>query len=642
MQVPAVEPWPTRALSSDSNVPVLVIRDGCVQESNTAARRLLGDACAPGASVDALFGAGASECLGTLIRSGPSAAPLVTTGPSLECRFHVLPTEGGAILVADRAAARTADVIQPKGDPETERAGVAQPTPASSVSEALAELSRMDVTAVLQAFALQARAVTQADYVALGIGTDPARSFDPWVYVGMPSAAVDALGRHPRPVGLLGAVARGGQTVRCADIRTDPRRAGLPAHHPEMASFVGVPIRHGARSVGNIYVANKPGGREFSEVDEQVMCMLATSAGVAIDAAVSYVAERRRGEWLHNVIDQMPIGVLVYDERCQLRAVNQACKALRCEMKLTDQYGNASFALEHPGGAVLEPDEHPVARAFERNETVVGEELELVDAEGRKIPVIVSALPVRTASGQCCGVTTTIENISDRRRQERMRNEWSAMIAHDVRQPVSALAMAADLLMQLHAADPTDRERKLIERVRRASSQLARMIEDLSDASLLESKRLSLHRDRVDMGALVESIVESPGAPAIRARLDVALEAWVDEDRIRQVLANLLSNAEKYGSPGAPIELTVSSHDDEIEVVVTNEGPGIPSDRLPLVFDRFERGCETGTPGLGLGLYITKGIVEAHGGRVWAESTPGQTTSFHVVLPKHGDDRVVH
>jgi signal transduction histidine kinase len=106
--------------------------------------------------------------------------------------------------------------------------------------------------------------------------------------------------------------------------------------------------------------------------------------------------------------------------------------------------------------------------------------------------------------------------------------------------------------------------------------------------------------------------------------------------RIEQVLANLLSNAAKYGDAHAPIQLRIDRITTEVQIAVTNRGKGIAADELPRLFDRFARSpaaAGSGVPGLGLGLYITKEIVEAHGGRIWAESEPGKRTTFHVVLP---------
>jgi signal transduction histidine kinase len=118
---------------------------------------------------------------------------------------------------------------------------------------------------------------------------------------------------------------------------------------------------------------------------------------------------------------------------------------------------------------------------------------------------------------------------------------------------------------------------------------------------------------------------------------------WIDPDRIHQVLDNLISNAEKYGRPGTEIRIECLDRGELLEVVVTNHGPGIPADELPQLFSRFGRTRDARadrTPGIGLGLYIARGLVEAHGGHIWAESVPGATTSFHFTVPtasSHGD-----
>jgi signal transduction histidine kinase len=112
--------------------------------------------------------------------------------------------------------------------------------------------------------------------------------------------------------------------------------------------------------------------------------------------------------------------------------------------------------------------------------------------------------------------------------------------------------------------------------------------------------------------------------------------ARVDRDRIQQVLENLLCNAAKYGEPGTTIRVDTIRQDELIEVRVTNQGRGIPADQLPQLFNRFARTREARAgreSGLGLGLYIAKGLIEAHGGRLWAESIPGESTTFHFTVP---------
>ena len=145
----------------------------------------------------------------------------------------------------------------------------------------------------------------------------------------------------------------------------------------------------------------------------------------------------------------------------------------------------------------------------------------------------------------------------------------------------------------------------------------------------------------MDLCELTEAVVDglrlSAGEHELRVAVPAESDAWIDPDRVRQVLTNLISNALKYGQPGTPIVIEAADRDGFIEMTVTNQGPGIPAGELPLLFSRFGRTYDartTGKPGTGLGLYICKGLVEAHGGRMWVDSVPGELTSFHFLLPK--------
>jgi signal transduction histidine kinase len=167
------------------------------------------------------------------------------------------------------------------------------------------------------------------------------------------------------------------------------------------------------------------------------------------------------------------------------------------------------------------------------------------------------------------------------------------------------------------------------------------MIADLRDLSQIDLRRLTLRRKPVDLPALVRDIVERSAeltkdhAVSVHIRGEIpTLE--LDPDRIEQVVVNLLSNAAKYSDAGCPIEVQITVAESDVEVAMTNRGPGIPPGELPAIFTRFyraERDQGGGVPGLGLGLYIAKGLVEAHGGRIWAESLPGETTTFRFTLP---------
>jgi signal transduction histidine kinase len=173
------------------------------------------------------------------------------------------------------------------------------------------------------------------------------------------------------------------------------------------------------------------------------------------------------------------------------------------------------------------------------------------------------------------------------------------------------------------------------------------MIDELLDATRLEAQRMTLTPKAVDVAALAREVCErtanvTAGHPVLVREAGAPREAWADPARVEQVIANLVSNAAKYGAPGSEIRVDVDGSGDAVEVTVTNQGRGLAPDELPRLFQRFMRSRASvaeGTTGIGLGLYICKGLVEAHGGRMWAESTPGETTSFHFTLPAAGEPR---
>jgi signal transduction histidine kinase len=514
---------------------------------------------------------------------------------------------------------------------------------ARAVSESVTDASGSNVETVLQVIALQAQTMTHADYVAIGVGTDPEQPFNPWVFIGPGQEVADAIGRSPRPVGTLGRVACAGEIIRSADVRRHPTFRGFPPHHPEMEALLGVPILHRGRPVGNLYLGKNHGAAEFSDNDERLIRMLAARVAVAIETAWLYAGEANQRVWLQTIIDQMPEAVILLDEHGRLKALNQAIMALSCgDTGDTDRYGNPMlFDIRALDGSVVPFEELPVVRALEAGEVSMGQELLLRQRDGRMVTIVVNAAPVRSSTGQITGAVGLLQDISARKELERLREEWAAVVAHDLRQPISIISLTVGSLLKRHALELPDQQRKELERIRAASGRLNRMIDDLLDASRIEARRLSVECTMVDLTTLIESVVESlqdvTAGHSVRIVGEPDQSAWIDADRIHQVLGNLIANAAKYGSPDTDISIDVVKRDDVVEVIVTNHGPGIPPDQLPLLFSRFTRTREartSGAPGLGLGLYISKGLVEAHGGRLWAESVPGETTSFHLTIPR--------
>jgi PAS domain S-box-containing protein len=272
-------------------------------------------------------------------------------------------------------------------------------------------------------------------------------------------------------------------------------------------------------------------------------------------------------------------------------------------------------------------------------DVVVGVETERVRKDGCRIPVALTVSPIRDAAGHPIGLSTIERDISTLKRLERERQEWAAVVAHDLRQPTSAIRLATDVFLRSEANEP---RKKAVDRIRRANDRLERMIGDLLDVSRVEAQHLTVQPTRVDLPSLVGEVIQLvPGLEA-RCRTEVAPDAhlvWADAERLVQVLSNLLSNALKYGDPDTLIEVLAERTGEMVRISVANEGPGIAADELPRLFSRFARtrSAQSGpAAGLGLGLYICRGIIEAHGGEMWAESVPGERTHFRFTLRAAG------
>jgi signal transduction histidine kinase len=221
------------------------------------------------------------------------------------------------------------------------------------------------------------------------------------------------------------------------------------------------------------------------------------------------------------------------------------------------------------------------------------------------------------------------------------RDQFMGMVSHDLRTLLGGIALQVALLMRGAAEDEAGRRTvQAAEKIQRFTARMNRLIGDLVDVASMEEGQLRVSPETQDATALVRESVEAfqPLASAQGLTLEVALAgntlmAKCDHERILQVLANLLSNAIKFTPAGGRISLRVEPIGSEVRFSVADTGAGIPSHQLEAVFERFWQAHGEDRRGMGLGLYISKGIVEAHGGRLWAESQPGKGSTFSFTLP---------
>jgi PAS domain S-box-containing protein len=349
--------------------------------------------------------------------------------------------------------------------------------------------------------------------------------------------------------------------------------------------------------------------------------------------------ERRAAE-LDATLDSIADGLVIYDTNGQAIRTNAAAERILQytpgERGLAIPERAAALRVEHPDGTPFTSEETPAMRAL-RGETVSGE-IMVVHRPHGTIWTTVSAAPIRVEEGAIQGVVvvfTDITSLHDLQEQQRILMH---MVSHDLRTPLTIIQGHAELM-----ADQVGKDTPLgkdVEAIHRNTLRLNAMIEDLTDTARLEGGQIELAPAPVSPAAYLPELLErlSPALDVGRVHLDVPEglpPMLADTDRLDRIMTNLLSNAFKYSDPGTPVEIHARRNDGEVAISITDHGPGIAPEELPHLFQRFYRAkSHRKAEGIGLGLYITRLLVEAHGGRIRAESALGEGSTFTFTLPE--------
>jgi len=229
--------------------------------------------------------------------------------------------------------------------------------------------------------------------------------------------------------------------------------------------------------------------------------------------------------------------------------------------------------------------------------------------------------------------------LSHAARETQLRDEMLAMVAHDLRDPLHTIAVGLETLLKLQPPDAERAARQIVV-MQRTVRSMNRMILGLLDMTRIEGGTFVLAREEVQVQPLLSEVLELFEAPAKERRISLTCHAPEDlpnvigeRDRLMQVLSNLIGNAVKFTPPHGRISVNAQLLEKALHFSVEDTGSGIPSESLPQLFDRFWQADRAGRVGTGLGLPIAKAIVEAHDGRIWAESVVGRGTTLHFTVP---------
>ena len=432
--------------------------------------------------------------------------------------------------------------------------------------------------------------------------------------------------------------------VRIADVPAYVQELGFPTDRLPSKTFQGTPMRHRGVHVGNFYLVEKEGGDAFTDQDEEILVLFASQAATAIANARAYRAERRARADLEALIETSPVGVVVLDGRTgHPVSLNREARRIVETLRMPGHTAEDLLGIltcRFADGREIALDRLPLASALSRAETVRAEEIVLTTPDGRSVTTLVNATPIDAEDGTLASVVVTMQDLAPLQELEQMRAQFLGMVSHELRVPLTSIkGSSAAALGAARPVAPAE-TREFFRVIDDQADRMIGLIADLLDAGRIETGTLSVSPEPSQVRALVDqaraTFVSGGGRHAVRIDLPTDLPTVLaDRQRIVQVLNNLLANAARHCPDTAAIRIAAERDGVHVAVSVSDEGRGIAPERLRHLFRKYPApGDREDGLGGGLGLAICKGLVEAHGGRIRAESGGvGLGARFTFTLP---------
>ncbi len=501
----------------------------------------------------------------------------------------------------------------------------------------------LDFDTVLQGVLDSARSLSGARYGVMTVLDDDAQVQD-FLSSGLTTEEAEQLWRMPDGLRLFESLTEVSEPLRLPDLVDYVRTLGFAGFSIPLPvgvfRFMSAPMFHRGVRVGHVFVGDKDGGTEFSRADEETLVMFASQAALVIANARTHRQERRARADLETLVNTSPVGVVVLDARSGApvtinREARRIVDGLRAQGQPPEDLLDVMTCVRGDGREISLKDLN-LAELLTSGDTIRAEEIVLRVPDGRRVSVLLNATPIHS-QGVVTSFVVTLQDLTPLEEQERLRAEFLAMVSHELRTPLAAVKGSITTLLETtNELDPAEMM-QFFQIIRDQSDQMRYLIGDLLDVARIETGALRVDPEPSEVHALVDEArirFQTGGARHV-VNLDLSADlpqVMADRRRIVQVLSNLLSNAAGYSPDGSPILVRAGRDGVYVAVSVSDEGRGIQADLLPELFRKFSRA--PGGDGSGLGLAICKGIVEAHGGRIRAESDgPGLGARVTFTLP---------
>jgi PAS domain S-box-containing protein len=409
-----------------------------------------------------------------------------------------------------------------------------------------------------------------------------------------------------------------------------------------LSQVVALPLVIEEELLGAIYIF-RIGGGAFSASDRALLADFAHQAAIAVRNAELYQQVSEERQALSAIIDNSAEGIMILDAWGRIQVFNRALARMTGwdpEQALGRPAAEVLALRDRQGEGIPLPQ--PPARRATAAEARAYVEGDVVRRGGPPVSVGATSTPLYDDEGRLARVILNLVDITRFRQTEELKSTFVSVVSHELKTPVALIKGYAETLRREDANWDKDTVQDSLGVIAEEADHLTHLIDNLLEASRIQAGGLKLQPTDVPLARLAEKVVDGfrTQTDAHTFDLDFPPEfppVWGDPERLQEVLSNLVSNAIKYSPEGGTIWVGGRIDQTGVTVYVADQGIGIPAEEQARIFDRFHRvesGLHRRTEGTGLGLYLVKAIIEAHGGRVWVESAPGRGSIFMFTLPR--------
>ncbi len=408
-----------------------------------------------------------------------------------------------------------------------------------------------------------------------------------------------------------------------------------------LPTYVGLPLIANQEVVGVIFVFRSYSSR-FSSEDRALLESFASQAAIAVVNARLYTRIIHQNQYLDTILESSADGIFILDHSHRFERFNHACSRItgyQSEEVINHEYNEIIRWRKREPGIALEEAEAggwPL-----KAQTTIYSEGDLIRKDGGTVSVGITYAPIISPKGILTSIVANLRDITKFREADELKSTFISVVSHELRTPVALIKGYVGTLRREDAQWDPETVNESLAVIEEEADRLSSLIDDLLEASRLQSGTPTLNLSEVNLENMVHRRVERIQTQTTKHIFSISFPKnfpiiIADGDRLTQVISNLLSNAVKYSPNGGKISINGQMHSDEVIICVSDEGPGIDPEDVPYIFDRFYRSKSImkKISGAGLGLYLTKAIIEAHDGRIWIDERHKKGAHICFSLPR--------